>query len=265
MNRFLVGVLVYCIWGSSAWALDGTALEINMLNGAVGIVDPLDETKGGTGTGTFATGDIIYSDATDSLARLTFVATATRYLANTGGAATIPAWNQVNLANGVTGTLPILNGGTNATSFTTARCVRFDGTSLVSHTTDCAVSTAPITHFTTLGTITASQTVFATFANVSATENNVETAVSAASFANMRCESNTAISAGSVTITGRKGTCGTLADDVDVQVILSASETGDSDLTGVLDLTAGQCMAFSIVTAAATPTATINCSIERTG
>ena len=250
-----------------AFAIDTVGLETDFVNGAIGIVDPLDETKGGTGTGTFTTGDILYSDASNSLAKLAFVATATRYLANTGGGGTIPAWDQVNLVNGVTGTLPIGNGGTNATSFTGNTCVRVNagGTALESAGGDCATAIQSIQHFSTVGTITASNTVFSSFANVSATENNVETAVEAASFANMRCESNTAISAGSITITGRKGTCGTLGDDLDVQVVLSGGETGDSDLTGVFDLTVGQCMAFSFVSAASTPTATVNCSIEQTG
>jgi len=73
-------------------------------------------TKGGTGQTNYATGDTLYAPSLNTLAKLTFVATATRYMANTGGAATIPAWDQVNLANGVTGTLPVGNGGTGQTA-----------------------------------------------------------------------------------------------------------------------------------------------------
>lgn len=60
---------------------------------------------------TSTTGDVIYASAANTYSNLAFVATATRYLANTGGGATIPAWDQVNLTNGVTGTLPVGNGG----------------------------------------------------------------------------------------------------------------------------------------------------------
>lgn len=62
-------------------------------------------------------GDIVYASATDTFSRLAKDATATRYLSNTG-ASNNPAWAQVNLANGVTGTLPVANGGTGQTTYT---------------------------------------------------------------------------------------------------------------------------------------------------
>jgi|GEM_PF-2006822 len=67
---------------------------------------------------TAATGDIIYASAANTLSMRAFDATATRYLANTGDGGTTPTWDQVNLANGVTGTLPVANGGTGATTLT---------------------------------------------------------------------------------------------------------------------------------------------------
>lgn len=64
-----------------------------------------------------AQGDLLYASAANTLARLAKSATATRYLANTG-TSNNPAWDQINLTNGVTGTLPAANGGTGRTSFT---------------------------------------------------------------------------------------------------------------------------------------------------
>lgn len=60
---------------------------------------------------TMAQGDIIYASAANVMTALTKDANATRYLANTG-ADNSPAWGQVDMTNGVTGTLPVGNGGT---------------------------------------------------------------------------------------------------------------------------------------------------------
>lgn len=62
-----------------------------------------------------AQGDLLYASSANTLARLAKSTTATRYLANTG-TTNNPQWDQVNLANGVTGVLPVANGGTNASS-----------------------------------------------------------------------------------------------------------------------------------------------------
>lgn len=60
---------------------------------------------------TYAQGDIIYASATSVFSALAKNASASRYLSNTG-TTNNPAWAQVDLTNGVTGTLPIGNGGT---------------------------------------------------------------------------------------------------------------------------------------------------------
>lgn len=61
-------------------------------------------------------GDLLYASAANTLARLAKNTTATRYLSNTG-TSNNPAWAQIDLTNGVTGTLPTTNGGTGLSSF----------------------------------------------------------------------------------------------------------------------------------------------------
>lgn len=62
-------------------------------------------------------GDILYSSSDNTIEKLSKDATATRYLSNTGSSNN-PAWDQVNLTNGVSGTLPVSSGGTGATNLT---------------------------------------------------------------------------------------------------------------------------------------------------
>jgi hypothetical protein len=59
-------------------------------------------------------GNILYGSSADTIALLAKDTNATRYLSNTG-ASNNPAWAQVDLTNGVTGTLGTTNGGTGGT------------------------------------------------------------------------------------------------------------------------------------------------------
>lgn len=59
-------------------------------------------------------GDTLFASATNTLSVLAKSTTATQYWSNTGSSNN-PAWAYINLASGVTGTLPAANGGTSVT------------------------------------------------------------------------------------------------------------------------------------------------------
>lgn len=84
-------------------------------NNSINSQDPIQVSKGGTGLNTVAQGDLLIASALNTLASLPKNTTATRYLSNTG-VNNAPAYAQVDLSNGVTGTLPIANGGTGVTT-----------------------------------------------------------------------------------------------------------------------------------------------------
>jgi hypothetical protein len=109
----------------------GTANEINITPTAgqieIGIVDPLNPTKGGTGQSTVAQGDILYGSAANTWARLSAAASGNVLISGT-----TPSWGKVGLTTHVSGILPISNGGTNNTGFIQNQPVIYDGSKLTS-------------------------------------------------------------------------------------------------------------------------------------
>ncbi len=75
--------------------------------------------RGGTGIASYTTGDIIYASGATTLTSLADVATGNALIS--GGVGVAPAWGKVGLTTHVSGTLPVANGGTSATTASGAR------------------------------------------------------------------------------------------------------------------------------------------------
>jgi len=93
-----------------------------------GLTTPLSETQGGTGYGSYTTGDILYASSSSTLARLNDVATGNALIS--GGVGVAPSWGKIGLSTHVTGTLGTANGGTGLTSFTSGGALYATSTSV---------------------------------------------------------------------------------------------------------------------------------------
>lgn len=102
--------------GRGIYYCDGT----NVVNASTaGISVPLLATEGGTGQISYTTGDLLYASNSSTLSRLADVATGNALIS--GGVGVIPSWGKIGLTSHVSGTLPITNGGTGATTDSGAR------------------------------------------------------------------------------------------------------------------------------------------------
>jgi hypothetical protein len=70
--------------------------------------------RGGTGQSSYAVGDLLYASTTTALSKLADVATGNALIS--GGVGVAPSWGKVGLTTHISGTLPLTNGGTGATT-----------------------------------------------------------------------------------------------------------------------------------------------------
>lgn len=87
---------------------------ISSVDGLSSIVLPVE--RGGTGLDHVDTGDLLYGSATNVYSLLPDVATGNALIS--GGVGGVPSWGKVTPSH-FSGTLPVANGGTSKTSFTT--------------------------------------------------------------------------------------------------------------------------------------------------
>jgi len=70
--------------------------------------------QGGTGFSSYAVGDILFANTTNTLSKLAGVATGNALIS--GGVSTAPSWGKINLTSHISGVLSIANGGTNTST-----------------------------------------------------------------------------------------------------------------------------------------------------
>src|SRR5882672_7855850 len=100
--------------GTTGLSVSGSPITIS---GTITLSGVLVAVNGGTGQSVYAIGDILQASSTSALAKLASVAIGNVLIS--GGVTTVSSWGKVGLTTHVSGTLPIANGGTNITSYTT--------------------------------------------------------------------------------------------------------------------------------------------------
>ena len=85
---------------------------------------PVSATDGGTGNTSYTVGDLLYANTPTSLAKLSDVAVGNALIS--GGVGSAPLWGKIGLTTHVSGTLPVANGGTGATTSTGSGAVVLD-------------------------------------------------------------------------------------------------------------------------------------------
>lgn len=98
-------------------------------SGTITLSGVLVAVNGGTGQSVYAIGDILQASSTTALAKLAAVATGNVLLS--GGVGVVSSWGKVGLTTHISGTLPVANGGTNITSYTTGDIIYASSSSVL--------------------------------------------------------------------------------------------------------------------------------------
>ena len=149
-NSSTTGDLLYSSASNAISTLADVAVGNALISGGVGVAPSwgkisltttvsgiLPIANGGTNLTTYTTGDLVYASAANTLNKLADVATGNALIS--GGVGVAPSYGKIDLTTTVSGTLPIANGGTNLTTYTTGDIVYASAANTLSKLADVAV------------------------------------------------------------------------------------------------------------------------------
>lgn len=110
--------------------------------GDVTLAGTLVAANGGTGQTSYTVGDLLYASTTTALSKLADVATGNALIS--GGVGVAPSYGKIGLTTHISGTLPVANGGTNITSYTTGDILYASSSSALASLADVATGNALI-------------------------------------------------------------------------------------------------------------------------
>lgn len=127
--NYTIGDILFAGGPTSLSRLNGVATGNCLISGGVGsppqwgkvslsshISGTLSAVNGGTGMSSYSAGGLLVATSTGSIGQLDTVAAGSVIVSS--GAGSVPNWGKVSLTTHVSGTLPVANGGTGATTLT---------------------------------------------------------------------------------------------------------------------------------------------------
>lgn len=149
ITTYAIGDILYASGAGTLSKLTAVATGNVLHSGGVGVAPSwsavsltadvsgvLPATKGGTDQSSYAVGDILYASTTTALSKLADIATGNVLLS--GGVSTAPSYGKVDLTTHVSGTLPVINGGTGLASYTVGSILYASATTTIAQLDDVA-------------------------------------------------------------------------------------------------------------------------------
>jgi hypothetical protein len=155
LTSYTIGDLVYASGSTTLAKLADVATGNSLISGGVGVAPSwgkigltthvsgtLPAANGGTGIASYTIGDLVYASGATTLAQLAAPATGNALIGNGVGAA--PSWGKINLTTTVSNVLPVGNGGTGISSYSTGDILLATGASTIGVLADVATGSAII-------------------------------------------------------------------------------------------------------------------------